>query len=282
MPSRSPLKFRIMPANPMFSPPIRCSAGTRTSSKWMAAVSEQCHPIFSSGVRDTPGAVRSISSSEMPPVPAPPVRTAVVIQSARMPLVMNILPPLTTYSPPRRSARVVSAATSEPPPASVMPSAMIFSPASTGGATAAFISSVPSARDRRQADAVGHQRRGQPARADAGQLLRLGQRVEDVEAVAVAAVFLRVAEAQDAGGGGLAVEFAGELAGVLPRVDVGRDLARDEGADRVGDGRVGFVVEGRARAPVVEDGHCALPRPLHPRIRGDGKCRGYAAFSRAA
>jgi hypothetical protein len=42
------------------------------------------------------GVSASISSSEMPPMPGPPVRTAVVNQCARMAPVMNILEPLTT------------------------------------------------------------------------------------------------------------------------------------------------------------------------------------------
>ena len=43
-----------------------------------------------------PGVPRSITSSEMPPWPAPPVRTAVVTKSARQPEVMNVFAPLTT------------------------------------------------------------------------------------------------------------------------------------------------------------------------------------------
>ena len=78
MPSRSPLKLRTMPAKPPFSGPMRFSGATSTLSKWMAAVSEQRQPILSSLVRETPGAFMSISISEMPPIPGPPVRTAVV------------------------------------------------------------------------------------------------------------------------------------------------------------------------------------------------------------
>ena len=43
-----------------------------------------------------PGVPRSMTSSEMPPWPSPPVRTAVVTKSARQPDVMNVLLPLTT------------------------------------------------------------------------------------------------------------------------------------------------------------------------------------------
>ena len=46
-----------------------------------------------------PGVPRSITSSEMPPWPSPPVRTAVVTKSARTPLVMKVLAPLRMKSP---------------------------------------------------------------------------------------------------------------------------------------------------------------------------------------
>ena len=38
----------------------------------------------------------SITSNEMPPWPSPPVRTAVVTKSARVPEVMNVFAPVTT------------------------------------------------------------------------------------------------------------------------------------------------------------------------------------------
>ena len=63
---------------PPFSGPIRFSTGTRQSSKYSVAVSDAHQPIFLSGVRVKPGVSRSISSSEMPPMPGPPVRTATV------------------------------------------------------------------------------------------------------------------------------------------------------------------------------------------------------------
>ena len=43
-----------------------------------------------------PGVPRSMTSSETPPWPSPPVRTAVVTKSARQPDVMNVFAPLTT------------------------------------------------------------------------------------------------------------------------------------------------------------------------------------------
>ena len=71
------------------------------------------------------------------------MRTAVVIQSARMPEVMKIFSPLTTYSSPSRTAVVRKDATSVPPPGSVMPSAAICSPRSTPGITSACSAALP-------------------------------------------------------------------------------------------------------------------------------------------
>ena len=81
----------------MFSSPTRLAAGTRTSTYDSSAVSEQCQPILRSD-RSTvnPGVPASTTSSETPAWPGPPVRTAVVTKSARTPLVMNVLAPLTT------------------------------------------------------------------------------------------------------------------------------------------------------------------------------------------
>ena len=90
-----------------------------------------------------PGVSPSISSSEMPPAPSPPVRTAVVKKSARIPDVMNVFSPVTTKWSPSRVATVRNAETSEPPEGSVMASAAIRSPASTGGSTRAFSSGLP-------------------------------------------------------------------------------------------------------------------------------------------
>ena len=60
-------------------------------------MSEQSQPILSS-LRDTvkPGVPLSTTSSDTPPWPGPPVRTAVVTKSARTPEVMYSLAPLTT------------------------------------------------------------------------------------------------------------------------------------------------------------------------------------------
>jgi hypothetical protein len=60
-------------------------------------VSEAHQPIFDSRLlTEKPGVPRSITSSDRPPWPGPPVRTAASTQSARVPEVMNILAPVTT------------------------------------------------------------------------------------------------------------------------------------------------------------------------------------------
>ena len=87
--SRSAANWLMIAPKPPFSSPMRFPAGTRTASNPISAVSEHSQPIFRSGAdTDTPGASRSITSSEMPPAPGPPVRTAVVMKSARVPEVM--------------------------------------------------------------------------------------------------------------------------------------------------------------------------------------------------
>ena len=70
------LKLAMMALKPRPSSPIRLAAGTRTSSKYSAAVSDAHQPILASGVRVKPARPRSISSSETPAAPGPPVRTA--------------------------------------------------------------------------------------------------------------------------------------------------------------------------------------------------------------
>ena len=76
---RSIWKLLMMQKKPPFSAPIRFSAGTRQSSKNSSAVSDAHQPIFLS-LRPTvkPGVSFSTSSSEMPPKPGSPVRTATV------------------------------------------------------------------------------------------------------------------------------------------------------------------------------------------------------------
>ena len=64
--------------------------------------------------------------------PASVVLTAVTTKCARTPFVMYVFSPSTTQPPSTRLARVRMAATSDPAPGSVIPSAAIFSPRMAG------------------------------------------------------------------------------------------------------------------------------------------------------
>ena len=83
--------------NAPFSAPIRLATGTRQPSNRSSAVSLAHQPVFLSFLATVkPGVPRSITSSEIPPWPGPPVRTAVVTKSARVPDVMKVFAPVTT------------------------------------------------------------------------------------------------------------------------------------------------------------------------------------------
>ena len=92
----------------------------------------------------TPGRSVSMRSNDRPPVPAPPVRTAVRRKFARIAPEMSVLAPFTMKCSPRRTAEHWNAPTSEPPEGSVTAKAMCFSPARTGRATRSRISAGPS------------------------------------------------------------------------------------------------------------------------------------------
>src|SRR3989338_7625845 len=139
-----------------------------------------------------------------------------------MPLVMNILLPLTTHSSPSRRAVVFRLATSEPPVGSVMARAEIFSPERTWGMIRSLIAWLPSRR-------IG----GRPM----PWLIRLAltppapwRAPSPLGAVgmkgggAPPAVLLRPAQPQQANLRGLPVELAGKLAGLVPVIDEGHDL----------------------------------------------------------
>ena len=81
---------------PPFSTPTRLAAGTRTPSKCSVAVSEHHQPVFGSSWRTSPSAGTSTTMSEIPCGPGPPVRTATVHRSARMPEVIVVLVPVIT------------------------------------------------------------------------------------------------------------------------------------------------------------------------------------------
>ena len=78
MPMRSWLKLVMMLRKPLFSLPSRFSTGTLVSSKVMYVVPLLHTPWQSMRRVLTPPCERSISSSETPSMPGPPLRTAVV------------------------------------------------------------------------------------------------------------------------------------------------------------------------------------------------------------
>ena len=81
--------------------------------------------------------------SEKPIAPASAsVLQTTITQSALMPLVMNVLAPLMTYSSPSRLAVVWMPWRSEPVPGSVMAIAVIISPVQNFGYQRFFCSSV--------------------------------------------------------------------------------------------------------------------------------------------
>mmetsp|Transcript_12549 Transcript_12549/g.53761 ORF Transcript_12549/g.53761 Transcript_12549/m.53761 type:complete len:234 (-) Transcript_12549:626-1327(-) len=93
---RSWLKLCMMYLNPWFSTPTRLETGTRTSSNVTYVVPDAQTPMQSMRLQLTPGIVFSTTSSDMPPMPGPPVRTATVKKSAHTPLVIHFFSPDTT------------------------------------------------------------------------------------------------------------------------------------------------------------------------------------------
>ena len=83
---------------PSFSSPSRFSAGTSTSVKESSPVSEECQPSFSSfAATSYPGISLSRTRNESPWWPPSwVVLQAQTRKSARTPLVMKVLAPLTT------------------------------------------------------------------------------------------------------------------------------------------------------------------------------------------
>ena len=74
------------------------------------------------------------------------VLAATITWSQLRPLVMNVFWPLSTYSSPSSSARVLIAARSEPVPGSVIAIARIDSPDAIPGSQRCFCSSVAAPR----------------------------------------------------------------------------------------------------------------------------------------
>ena len=87
------------------------------------------------------------------------------------------------------------------------------------------------AGDRRRADGVAHQARTDPAGAGARQFLRSHDLHELIGRDA--AIFFRKTQAQQPDLGGLGIELARKLAGFVPFMGIGLDLARHEAAHHV-------------------------------------------------
>ena len=145
-PTRSWARFSIMWWNPRSSSPMRFSSGTRTSVKNSSAVSASGWPTLSSTrPGSNPGMPFSTPKRLMPRAPASGVvRAATMTRSAVEPLVMKVLDPLMTKSPPSRFAVVFRLARSDPPEGSVMPMAVMISPLQKPGSHRSFCSSVVS------------------------------------------------------------------------------------------------------------------------------------------
>src|SRR5882757_10830779 len=103
--------------------PMVWRTGTFTSSKNICAVSELRMPSLSSFFTTcTPLVFIGTQISDLLRCAEPsPVLASRHIQSACVPLVVHILPPLITQSPPTRLAVVLIEATSEPAPTSETP-----------------------------------------------------------------------------------------------------------------------------------------------------------------
>jgi hypothetical protein len=97
--------------------------------------------------------LRSISGAEKPCMPfstmKPRMPSSVIAQqmhrSAMAPLVIHILAPLITQSPPFFTARVFMLEGSDPPCGSVSPKQPIFLPRAISGSQRCFCSSLPKA-----------------------------------------------------------------------------------------------------------------------------------------
>src|SRR4051812_17506864 len=120
-PGRVRSRVIIAILNPLFSSPIRWSAGISTSLNEIVAVLEARCPSLSSFLSTvTPSASRGTTKAEMPRWPASlSVLAYTVYQEAYWPLVMKHFEPLMTYLSPFLTAVVFIPETSEPASGSV-------------------------------------------------------------------------------------------------------------------------------------------------------------------
>ena len=110
----------IATLKPSPSAPSSASAGTRTPSSESSAVSCARSPSLPFiGLASKPAASVGTRKALIPFGPSPPVRAKTIAVAAQEPSVMKTFEPVSTQSSPSRSARVASAAASEPQPGSV-------------------------------------------------------------------------------------------------------------------------------------------------------------------
>ena len=131
--------------NPSVGCPSKFSFGTRIFSKNNCRVSLARQPIFFSlGPIFNPGLSVSTMSAPIPLFsPFSIIFVVNVSNPARLEFVINIFPPLTTYSSPFNSAVVLVEPASLPADGSVNPKAPIISPVASLGRYFCFCSSVP-------------------------------------------------------------------------------------------------------------------------------------------
>ena len=131
---------------PWWSSPIRFSAGTSTSSKNTSLKSRSSGPtIDPNGRRVSPGLSVGITRQLSPLClgASGSVRTNARMKSASWAPDVHTFWPFTTKRSPSSTARVRRPARSDPASGSLMPSAAVMSPRSSGTAHRRFCSSVP-------------------------------------------------------------------------------------------------------------------------------------------
>ncbi|MNF99199.1 hypothetical protein D3C84_820900 [compost metagenome] len=135
----------ISAAKPPPSAPNRLLAGTRTESKNNSEVSADLCPSLSR-LRPRLKPSRS-ASTRIRLIPREPgeslVRATTITRSACWPLEIKVFEPLTTYSSPCSTARVLMPCRSLPVPGSVMAMAHTVSPDTILGSHFCFCASLP-------------------------------------------------------------------------------------------------------------------------------------------
>ena len=206
-------------------------------------MSEERLPTFSS-LAETWNPATSVGkvTSEMPPYPSSPVRTASVRKSARHPFEIQVFEPLMTRSPPSRRARVRMRGHVAAGVGLGDGQRRDLLPAERRGQELALLLVGPELPD----DGRGHlaldQHPGaEPPVAGADQLLRVGHHVPVVEAGAPPGRV--VADAQEAHLPEPAEEVAGKFPRLVPGAGVRGELLLREVADHAAEGLV-LVGEG--------------------------------------